>query len=92
MQQIFFYLVLLASGSRGLNQLLQDSQAHQCDVFHHYRCLYVDRHEEQAEGYIWGRSEGKQNKRYNTISRRLLTALIQQNLFQNNIRGKKKKR
>lgn len=59
---IFFYLVLLASGSGGLNQLLQDSQAHQCDVFHHYWCLYVDRHEEQAEGYIWGMREGKKPK------------------------------
>lgn len=44
------YLVFLAGGSRGLDQLLQDSQAHESDVFHHDRRLYVDRHEEQAEG------------------------------------------
>lgn len=45
------YLVLLASGSRGLDQLLQDSQAHESDVLHHYRRLYIHRHQEQTEGY-----------------------------------------
>lgn len=44
------HLVFLAGGSRGLDQLLQDSQAHESDVLHHDRRLYVDRHEEQAEG------------------------------------------
>lgn len=45
------HLVLLAGGSRGLDQLLQDSQTHESDVLHHYRSLYIHRHEEQTEGY-----------------------------------------
>lgn len=50
MHELQVYLVFLAGGSRGFDQLLQDSQAHEGDVFHHDRRLYVDRHEEQAEG------------------------------------------
>lgn len=30
---------------------MQDSQAHESDVFHHDRGLYIDRHEEQTESY-----------------------------------------
>lgn len=43
-------LVFLAGGCRGLDKLLKDSQAHESDVFHHNRCLYIYGHEEQAEG------------------------------------------
>lgn len=51
-QSQYIYLILLASGSRGLDQLLQDSQAHESDVLHYYRCLYVHRHKEQTESLM----------------------------------------
>lgn len=43
-------LVFLAGGSRRLDELLKDPQAHESDVFHHDRCLYIHGHEEQTEG------------------------------------------
>lgn len=46
------YLVLLAGGRRGLDELLQDPQTHQGDVLHHHRRLDVHRHEEQAQGWM----------------------------------------
>lgn len=46
------YLVFLARGSRGLDQLLQDSQAHESDVLHYYRRLDVHRHKEQTESLM----------------------------------------
>lgn len=55
-QSQYIYLVLLASGSRGLDQLLQDSQAHKSDVLHYNRCLYVHRHKEQTESLMNKRS------------------------------------
>ena len=46
------YLVLLAGGSRGLDELLQDPETHQGDVLHHHGRLDVHRHEEQTEGWM----------------------------------------
>lgn len=48
--QLNCYLVLLAGGSRGLDQLLENPQTHESDVLHHYRCLHIHWHEEQTEG------------------------------------------
>lgn len=53
------YLVLLAGGSRWLNQLLQDSQAHEGDVLNHHGGLDVHGHEEKAER--WERKAGRRH-------------------------------
>lgn len=50
----YSHLVLLASGGRGFDQLLQDFQAHESDVLHHNRSLDVNRHEEQTKS--WGKN------------------------------------
>lgn len=44
------YLVFLAGGGRRFDEFLQDPQAHQCNVFHHHRGLYIHRHQEQTQG------------------------------------------
>ena len=52
-------LVLLAGGSRWLNQLLQDPQAHEGDVLNHHGGLDVHGHEEKAE--CWARKAGQRH-------------------------------
>lgn len=93
MQQIFFFtLFFLLVGAGGLISF--------CRILRHISVMFstttgvfmlTDMRNRLRATYGEGVRENK-TKDTTLFSRRLLTALIQQNLFQNNIRGKKKKR